>query len=89
MLIPPIIYGTTWKKEQTAELVEQAISQGFRGIREFNCTSGAIFQVSLKNLQTAYLNGLVLHSPLANQQELMEVWHANQSNGRGFGDDGF
>lgn len=30
--IPPLIYGTAWKKERTAELVEKAIVHGFRGI---------------------------------------------------------
>jgi diketogulonate reductase-like aldo/keto reductase len=30
--IPPILYGTAWKKERTAELVELAIRCGFRGI---------------------------------------------------------
>ncbi|MBA3238996.1 MAG: aldo/keto reductase [Parachlamydiaceae bacterium] len=30
--IPPLIYGTAWKKERTAELVEKAILYGFRGI---------------------------------------------------------
>jgi len=30
--IPWIIYGTAWKKDSTAALVEQAISLGFRGI---------------------------------------------------------
>lgn len=30
--MPPIIYGTAWKKERTAELVVQAIQAGFRGI---------------------------------------------------------
>lgn len=30
--LPPIIYGTAWKKERTAELVEQALLTGFRGI---------------------------------------------------------
>jgi diketogulonate reductase-like aldo/keto reductase len=34
------------------------------------------FQCSLKNLQTNYLDCLVLHSPLANPQELLEVWQA-------------
>src|SRR4030081_1899547 len=29
---PRIIYGTAWKKSQTARLVEKAIAQGFRGI---------------------------------------------------------
>lgn len=30
--IPRIIYGTAWKKDKTAGLVEQAITLGFRGI---------------------------------------------------------
>ena len=30
--MPPIIYGTAWKKHRTAALVEQAIGLGFRGI---------------------------------------------------------
>jgi diketogulonate reductase-like aldo/keto reductase len=29
---PPLIYGTAWKKERTAELVEKAVSYGFCGI---------------------------------------------------------
>jgi diketogulonate reductase-like aldo/keto reductase len=29
---PRIIYGTAWKKSETARLVEKAIAQGFRGI---------------------------------------------------------
>ena len=32
MNIPPVIYGTAWKKERTAELVENAVLHGFRGI---------------------------------------------------------
>jgi diketogulonate reductase-like aldo/keto reductase len=34
------------------------------------------FQASLKNLQTTYLDGLVLHSPLASPQQTLEVWQA-------------
>jgi hypothetical protein len=30
--IPSILYGTAWKKERTAELVELAIRTGFRGL---------------------------------------------------------
>ena len=30
--IPNIIYGTAWKKERTADLVEMALLEGFRGI---------------------------------------------------------
>jgi diketogulonate reductase-like aldo/keto reductase len=128
--IPPIIYGTAWKKERTAALVEQAISLGFRGIdtacqpKHYNeagvgegiaaCLQRGIinrselylqskftplngqdpervpydvnaslseqvaqsFQTSLKNLQTTYLDCLILHSPLANPQHTMEVWQA-------------
>eukprot|EP01031_Cornospumella_fuschlensis_P037330 gene37330-45323_t len=31
-MIPQIIYGTAWKKERTAQLVEQAVRAGFRAI---------------------------------------------------------
>ena len=34
------------------------------------------FQTSLKNLQTTYLDCLVLHSPLENQQQTEEAWQA-------------
>jgi len=30
--IPPLIYGTAWKKEKTKELVIQAVKAGFKGI---------------------------------------------------------
>lgn len=30
--MPPILYGTAWKKERTVELVVQALRAGFRGI---------------------------------------------------------
>ncbi len=127
--IPWLIYGTAWKKDNTAALVEQAISLGFRGIdtacqpKHYNeagvgkgvaaCQKFGIdrselylqskftpltgqdpsqvpydakaglseqvaksFQTSLKNLQTTYLDCLVLHSPLASQAQTMEVWRA-------------
>jgi len=127
--IPRIIYGTAWKKERTAALVEQAIGLGFRGIdtacqpkhyheagvgdgaaaclrrgmdrselylqSKFTSLSGQdpmqipydpnaslseqvaqSFQTSLKNLQTTYLDCLVLHSPLANPQHTLEAWQA-------------
>lgn len=32
MKLPQLIYGTAWKKERTAELVEKAVLYGFRGI---------------------------------------------------------
>ena len=34
--IPMIIYGTAWKEEQTTELVELAIDQGFRAFDTAN-----------------------------------------------------
>jgi diketogulonate reductase-like aldo/keto reductase len=127
--IPPIIYGTAWKQDRTATLVEQAVSLGFRGIdtacqpkhyheagvgdgiaaclqrgldrselylqSKFTPLNGQdpervpydatarlseqvtqSFQTSLKNLQTGYLDCWVLHSPLANQQQLQEVWQS-------------
>ncbi len=30
--VPPLIYGTAWKKDKTADLVEKAILCGFRGV---------------------------------------------------------
>ena len=127
--IPKLIYGTAWKKDRTAQLVTQALEQGFRGIdtacqpKHYNeagvgegvavwlleglnrhelflqskftplngqdplqvpypknaCLEEQVaqsFQVSLKNLQTTYLDSLVLHSPLTNRQDLLTVWHA-------------
>ncbi|HEY8035018.1 MAG TPA: aldo/keto reductase [Methylobacter sp.] len=127
--IPRIIYGTAWKKDRTAALVEQAIELGFRGIdtacqpkhyneagvgdgmaaclqrgidrselylqSKFTSPSGQdpmqmpydpnaelgeqvaqSFQASLRNLQTTYLDCLVLHSPLANLHHTLEVWQA-------------
>jgi len=37
------------------------------------------FESSLRNLQTPYLDGLVLHSPLANERDTMEVWQAMEA----------
>lgn len=31
-VLPAFLYGTAWKKERTAELVYQAICNGFRGV---------------------------------------------------------
>ncbi len=128
--IPKIIYGTAWKKERTAELVEQAIVAGFRGIdtacqpkhyheagvgegiaacinrglvtrpglylqTKFTSLDGQdpqripydpkaslndqvsqSFEFSLTNLQTTYLDCLVLHSPMTSPQLTLEVWRA-------------
>jgi diketogulonate reductase-like aldo/keto reductase len=128
--IPKIIYGTAWKKERTASLVEQAIVTGFRGIdtacqpkhyheggvgegiaacikrglvtrperylqTKFTSMDGQdpqcisydpkanlsdqvtqSFRVSIANLQTTYLDCLVLHSPMTSTQLTLEVWQA-------------
>jgi diketogulonate reductase-like aldo/keto reductase len=129
---PRIIYGTAWKKSQTARLVEKAIEQGFRGIdtacqpkhydeagvgagvtaslddslvradlylqTKFTSVSGQdptrvpydpnaplpeqvaqSFAASLRNLQTLYLDCLVLHSPLASPAQTLAVWRAMES----------
>src|SRR5918996_1694515 len=130
--IPKIIYGTAWKKDRTAALVEQAITLGFRGVdtacqpkhyheagvgaglaaclnagltradiylqSKFTPVNGQdperipydpqaslakqvarSFETSLRNLRTSYLDGLVLHSPLATERQLMEVWQAMEA----------
>jgi diketogulonate reductase-like aldo/keto reductase len=135
---PKIIYGTAWKKSETAQLVEKAIREGFRGIdtacqpkhydepgvgagvalslrgalvradlylqTKFTSISGQdpkrvpydpksplaeqvaqSFAASLRNLQTAYLDCLVLHSPLASPAQTLEVWRAMESLVRGGG----
>lgn len=128
--MPRIIYGTAWKQEKTAALVEKAIHAGFRGIdtacqpKHYHeagvgegiaaCIQAGIVtrkdlylqtkftpldghdpqkipydpdailsdqvaqsvECSLKNLQTSYLDCLILHSPLANRRQLQEVWQA-------------
>jgi diketogulonate reductase-like aldo/keto reductase len=127
--MPKLIYGTAWKKERTASLVEQALESGFRGIdtacqpkhyfeagvgtgikacldkglkrsdlylqSKFTSLNGQdpqqvpydpnaslaaqvqqSFQVSLNNLQTSYLDCLILHSPMADRQQTLEVWQA-------------
>ncbi|TAN52069.1 MAG: aldo/keto reductase [Methylococcaceae bacterium] len=128
--MPRLLYGTAWKKERTAALVETAIRSGFRGVdtacqpKHYDesgvgagiaaCIDAGIvtrdalylqtkftplgghdpkqipydpaaslseqvaqsFQCSLQNLKSDYLDGLVLHSPLATKTQLMEVWRA-------------
>lgn len=128
--MPRILYGTAWKKDLTASLVEQAITTGFRGIdtacqpkhyhepgvgegltacinkgvvsrpelylqTKFTSFNGQdpgripydpkasleqqvnqSLETSLKNLQTTYLDCLVLHSPMATLAQTLEVWQA-------------
>lgn len=127
MQIPKLIYGTAWKKDETARLVELAVKSGFRAIdtacqprhynekgvgdalqnlykdgfkREelfletkftpkegqdpnnipYNPNSSIeeqiekSFEVSLKNLQTTYLDSYILHSPFQNFADTMKAW---------------
>ncbi|MGB7403721.1 MAG: aldo/keto reductase [Arcobacter sp.] len=127
MNIPKLIYGTAWKKDETARLVELAVKSGFKGIdtacqprhynekgigdalqnlykegfkreeifleTKFTPKDGQdlnnipynpedplekqvldSFEVSLKNLQTTYLDSYILHSPIFPFIHLMEVW---------------
>jgi len=124
-----LIYGTAWKKERTAGLVELALSTGFRGIdtacqpkhydeagvgaglaraRARGVARGELFvqskftplsgqdparvpydaqaslseqvrqscAASLSNLQTSYLDCLIVHSPLSPSARMLEVWRA-------------
>jgi diketogulonate reductase-like aldo/keto reductase len=126
---PQILYGTAWKKADTAALVSTALGLGFRGIdtacqpRHYNeagvgagvrarLNSGLAraelflqtkftpvsgqdpttipydrqaplalqvaqsLAVSLRNLQTDYVDSLLLHSPLANAEDTLQVWRA-------------
>lgn len=130
--VPRILYGTAWKKDRTAALVEQAITLGFRGLdtagqpKHYDepgvgagvaaCLKAGLtraelylqskftpapgqdptrmpydpkasvaeqvahsFATSLKNLQTLYLDGLVLHSPFASARQTMEAWQAMEA----------
>ena len=127
--VPGMLYGTAWKKDDTARLVGLAIRMGFRGIdtacqpkhyneagvgagiascadlglargdlyvqTKFTSVSGhdparspydpnatlgeqvaQSFAVSLRNLQTTYLDCLVVHSPLDTMRQTLEVWRA-------------
>jgi diketogulonate reductase-like aldo/keto reductase len=130
--VPGIIYGTAWKKERTADLVEKALLVGFRGIdtacqpkhydealvgvglqraiqkgvsresvylqTKFTPLSSQdpknipydksasldeqvkqSFTTSLHNLQTDYVDCLILHSPLADHSLTMQAWQAMES----------
>ena len=127
--MPAFIYGTAWKKERTAELVEKALLAGFRGIdtacqpKHYNealvgvglqrakqqgiarealylqtkftpvssqdpaqlpyAKSASLkeqvmqsFAASQHNLQTDYVDCLILHSPLASHALTMQAWQA-------------
>jgi len=126
---PGILYGTAWKKDDTAALVRNAVQLGFRGIdtacqprhyneagvgtgliaclkeglartdlylqTKFTAVSGQdpatipydpkaplpeqvrqSLAASLRNLHTDYVDGLILHSPLASPDDTLQVWRA-------------
>jgi len=130
--MPKLIYGTAWKKERTADLVEKAVKLGFRGIdtacqpKHYHepgvgvglaaCLTGGLertdiylqtkftpadgqdskrmpydanaklsvqvqqsFETSLRNLQTDYVDGLILHSPYGDERKMTEVWQAMEA----------
>ena len=130
--MPALLYGTAWKKADTAQLVSLALRTGFRGIdtacqpkhynepgvgagiaawlkddhsrhdlylqTKFTSVSGhdpaqipydphasladqvaQSFAASLRNLQTDYLDCLVVHSPLPTADETLLVWRAIES----------
>lgn len=130
--LPCLIYGTAWKKANTADLVEKALLAGFRGIdtagqpkhydealvgvalqrviqqgipreklylqTKFTSVSGQdparvpydtsaplekqvaqSFATSQQNLQTDYVDGLILHSPLSNHAKTLQAWRAMES----------
>ena len=127
--VPRIIYGTAWKKADTARLVTLAIQSGFRGIdtacqpkhydeagvgagvaaglregltradlylqTKFTSLSGQdpdripydrevslplqvaeSVVISLKNLQTDYLDCVLLHSPMPSMTQTQAAWRA-------------
>lgn len=127
--IPRILYGTAWKKTETARLVTLAIQQGFRGVdtacqpkhydeagvgagviaslspeltraelylqTKFTSLSGQdprripydrdaplplqvaqSVAVSLANLQTDYLDCVLLHSPMPTMTQTHSAWRA-------------
>ena len=130
---PYILYGTAWKKDDTADLVYAAVHAGFRFIdtacqpkhyneadvghgwktaademklkradfylqTKFTSLDGQdprnvpydktakleaqvsqSIHASLRNLQTKYLDSLLLHSPMSNMDETLLVWKAFES----------
>ena len=130
--VPAILYGTAWKKDDSARLVALALQAGFRGLdtacqpkhyneagvgagvaaslnpalarsdlylqTKFTSVSGQdparipydpkaslgaqlgqSIAVSMLNLQTDYLDCLLLHSPLPSTAQTLEAWQAIES----------
>ena len=62
--IPPFLYGTAWKEEKTALLVEAAISAGFRGIDTANQRKHYFEAAVGEALAEAYREGAVTREEL-------------------------
>ena len=130
--VPYLIYGTAWKKNYTAFMVEKAVQEGFLGIdtaaqpkhyneaevgialnnlkeqgikreslylqTKFTPLSGQdpssipydknlpievqifqSFENSKKNLQTSYVDTLILHSPIDPYPVMLRAWKAMES----------
>ncbi len=130
--LPWIIYGTAWKKEQTKDLVVEALKAGFKGIdtacqpkhynesmvgeaitsfkehglkrddiyiqTKFTPLAGQdttsipydknasifdqvqqSFEKSKENLQTNYIDTLIMHSPVFPHSLFMEAWNAMEN----------
>lgn len=87
ILMPKIIYGTAWKKEQTAALVVKAIKHGFRGI-DTACQPRHYFEPgvgqALKELETLgiFRNQLFLqtkYTPISGQDPNTIPYNPNAS----------
>lgn len=63
-VIPPLLYGTAWKKDRTEHLVELAIQTGFRGI-DTACQPKHYSEPGVgRGLQKAYARNLVTRKDL-------------------------
>jgi diketogulonate reductase-like aldo/keto reductase len=64
MAIPEFLYGTAWKEERTAELVELAVRSGFRGIDTANQRKHYFEAAAGQGLQAVYRAGVVKRNEL-------------------------
>lgn len=62
--IPPFLYGTAWKEERTAALVEQAVHCGFRGIDTANQRSHYFEAGVGEGLAACYGAGVITRADL-------------------------
>src|SRR6266478_8725324 len=62
--IPDFLYGTAWKEERTAALVELALRAGFRGIDTANQRRHYFEEGVGQGLAAAYRAGLVARADL-------------------------